>query len=650
MCCQSCEPTSQGAGKTDLGDEHQRVWDDTDEAPVQKLEDDSTLLPKRMESPTEFARGESCTTNTESVASSPRESSLSEIQPPNLTGRQVEDIEFSRQCSDESNFTVSDILNVHKVRRKLRLSVSNPNKPSQADIDRRLTVQNVYDFYDPQARNVRIRKMTGSVVHRRRKSVIGALDCETHEAFSDAGSEASEARSEEINDSSSPLTSAHSHSDSASDHVDSEIRRHQSKKSVKDTEALANWGAIVGKVLHRKVLDFESVNEKALRERRGLGRRLEPESSRQGNRLATRRCKAVVDQALSLARKEGRRRHDITDHEWDTSSLMTRLFSTEYTDTLMIVTTAAAKILAAQPPMVSVASPCRVFGDLHGQLRDLFMFFHAFGMPGETSTNFVFNGDFVDRGSHQVELIGVLLALKVVYPTQIYLIRGNHEDSTMNERYGFRDACSKVLGAGFGSQIYKRMQDTFNLLPLACLVSDRALILHGGIGEGKWRLGDLWRVHRPLTPEQLIEPSNRWLYNILWSDPIEDGETADPDKFGVHPSPRGVLTLQFSWDITKTFCARNGISLIIRSHESKKDGRGFDLMHSDMLLRVFSARDYEDHSNDSAVLLITEEATPVYEEGRETVDILTVRPQVLRSVHKSRAEATRRSAEEASGA
>jgi len=351
---------------------------------------------------------------------------------------------------------------------------------------------------------------------------------------------------------------------------------------------------------------------------------------------------------LSLVKREGRRKNDITDHEWDTSDLITRLFSTEYTDTLSIVALAAAKILAAQPSLVSVSSPCRVFGDLHGQLRDLFMFFHAFGIPGETSTNFVFNGDFVDRGQHQVELIGVLLALKVVYPTKIHLIRGNHEDATMNERYGFREACFAALGSGVGTQIYGRLQDVFNLLPFACLVSDRALILHGGIGDGKWRLGDLWRVPRPLTPEQLILHANRWLYNILWSDPIEDGESADPGSFGVHPSPRGGVALQFSWDITKTFCARNGLGLIIRSHECKKHGRGFELMHSDMLLRVFSARDYEDHDNDSAVLLITEESTAVDEDGGDTVDLLTVRPQVLRSVQKQRAEATRRSADEAS--
>ena len=70
--------------------------------------------------------------------------------------------------------------------------------------------------------------------------------------------------------------------------------------------------------------------------------------------------------------------------------------------------------------------------------------------------------------------------------------------------------------------------------------------------------------------------------------------------FGVHESPRNTTAVLFGWDITKTFCARNGLAMVVRSHQSKKYGLGFDLMHDEKLIRVFSARDYEGHCNDGA--------------------------------------------------
>eukprot|EP00931_Biecheleriopsis_adriatica_P064626 TRINITY_DN39377_c0_g1_i1.p1 TRINITY_DN39377_c0_g1~~TRINITY_DN39377_c0_g1_i1.p1 ORF type:complete len:680 (+),score=110.47 TRINITY_DN39377_c0_g1_i1:226-2040(+) len=541
---------------------------------------------------------------------------------------------------DMAGIGFSSILKLQRVSRKFKMKVRNADKPSHADIDRRLFIPNVYDFYDTEAREVRVRKMDGTVVHIRQKQKHRSSVVDEE---SDARSEVSDV------DASDDMRTTFESNDSGS--TPEPVPR---PRKANNAEALANWGAIIGKVLHRKVLDFSTVKEKALRKRYGTDasdRRFEKAAGKQGgSRLALGRCKAVVQQAFALIKKEARRKKDITDAEWEDPALLTHLFSTEYVDTLMMTASAAAKIVGSQPPMISIPSsaPCRVFGDLHGQMRDLLMFFHAFGRPAQPdqpATTFIFNGDFVDRGSHQVETIGLLLALKVAYPTQIYLLRGNHEDSTMNERYGFSEECERLLGAEIGKKIYDLIQKVFNLLPLACLVGDRALIMHGGIGDGTWRLGDLFTVPRPLTPEDLLKQKNRWLYNILWSDPIEDGESADPNtSFGVHPSPRGEKAMKFSWNVTKTFCARNGIALIIRSHESKQDSRGFEVMHSNMLLRVFSARDYEDHDNDSAVLLLKEESVFVDDDGDETVDLLTVRPQVLRSTAKQRVESQRRAA------
>jgi len=171
-------------------------------------------------------------------------------------------------------------------------------------------------------------------------------------------------------------------------------------------------------------------------------------------------------------------------------------------------------------------------------------------------------------------------------------------------------------------------QSTFEHLPIAAKIDGKILVVHGGIGRGKWTLGDVSGVRRPLNAEELAKPENQWIFDILWSDPIEDDLSAD--VFGVHNSPRGKLATQFAWDVSKTFCARNGLSMVIRSHQSKEDSLGFEVMHENLVMRVFSARDYEGHGNDGAVLHISAKG--------DGSNMLIVRPQVLRSTTKARRE------------
>lgn len=90
-------------------------------------------------------------------------------------------------------------------------------------------------------------------------------------------------------------------------------------------------------------------------------------------------------------------------------------------------------ILRDQPIVLSVRAPVKIFGDLHGQYADLMTFFELYGTPhlnGQKKDienfDYIFIGDFVDRGSHSLETIMLLLALKATYPNQIHMIRGNH--------------------------------------------------------------------------------------------------------------------------------------------------------------------------------------------------------------------------------
>merc|ERR1712039_12590 len=131
---------------------------------------------------------------------------------------------------------------------------------------------------------------------------------------------------------------------------------------------------------------------------------------------------------------------------------------------------------------------------------------------------------------------------------------------------------------------------------------------------------------------------NKWLWNILWSDPIEDDSLVPGLNFGVHKSPRGPASVRFGWNVTQRFCATNGLDLVVRSHQAKKAGFGFDVMHNDMLTRVFSARDYEGNGNDGACLYLRYQTTEG--PGCDAPDdagqrLLTVRAQVSGSISKS---------------
>lgn len=210
----------------------------------------------------------------------------------------------------------------------------------------------------------------------------------------------------------------------------------------------------------------------------------------------------------------------------------------------------------------------------------------------------------------------------------------------MNAKYGFADECKNKLGSEFGPKVFEMIHKAFDHLPLACLVGQHILVVHGGIGDGAWRLNDIFTINRPLNDNHLAMPENYWIHNMLWSDPIEDDDDRDQGVFGVHESPRGERAAQFGWDVTKTFCARNGLSLIVRSHQSKQNSLGIDIMHENLLVRVFSARDYEGHGNDGAVLMVTQEET------QRGPPLLTVKAQILRSTTKALQEEAQRKLED----
>ncbi|XP_053279433.1 serine/threonine-protein phosphatase 5 [Pleuronectes platessa] len=215
-----------------------------------------------------------------------------------------------------------------------------------------------------------------------------------------------------------------------------------------------------------------------------------------------------------------------------------------------------------------------ICGDTHGQYYDLLNIFKLNGLPSETNI-YLFNGDFVDRGSFSVEVILTLFGFKLLYPDNFFLLRGNHETDNMNQMYGFEGE----VKAKYTAQMFQLFSEVFQWLPLAQCINSKILVMHGGLfSEDGVTLDDLRKIERNRQP-----PDSGPMCDLLWSDP-------QPQN-GRSVSKRGV-SCQFGPDVTERFLEQNKLDFIVRSHEVK--GEGYEITHSGKCITVFSAPNYCD--------------------------------------------------------
>ena len=168
-----------------------------------------------------------------------------------------------------------------------------------------------------------------------------------------------------------------------------------------------------------------------------------------------------------------------------------------------------------------ISSPVTVCGDIHGQLHDLLELFKIAGDPPDT--NYLFMGDYVDRGYYSVEVASLLLCLKTRFPDRIHLLRGNHESRQITQVYGFYDECVRKYGSG---NVWKMFTDLFDYLPLTAAIENQIFCLHGGLSPSIDTLDHI----RQLDRVQEV-PHEGSMCDLLWSDP--------DDRRGWGISPRG---------------------------------------------------------------------------------------------------------------
>ena len=221
---------------------------------------------------------------------------------------------------------------------------------------------------------------------------------------------------------------------------------------------------------------------------------------------------------------------------------------------------AVNKIVYDEPTMVEMevekGHQLTVCGDTHGQFFDLLEIFRLNGFPSE-SHYYLFNGDFVDRGSWSTEIALLLYAYKWLRPNVFFINRGNHETDDMNRVYGFEGECK----AKYNERVFKLFSESFSALPLATLIGKKYLTLHGGLfSDDKITLDDIRKLNR----HGQRQPGQAGLMmEMLWTDPQK--------MPGRGPSKRGV-GLMFGPDVTKRFCEANGLEAVIRSHEVRMEG------------------------------------------------------------------------------
>ena len=195
--------------------------------------------------------------------------------------------------------------------------------------------------------------------------------------------------------------------------------------------------------------------------------------------------------------------HLLKPREWSAQTDGNGYFSFRR-ELIIALTEECMRILMDQTMVLRVDAPIKVFGDIHGQYQDLMRFFDLWGIPNDNgdieSYDYLFLGDYVDRGAHSLETICLLMALKVKFPDKIHLLRGNHEDKWINNAFGFAEECSSRLGEDPNDpdSVFTKINDLFDWLPLAAVIDDRIVCIHGGIGSTLNTLDQIEQIQRPL--------------------------------------------------------------------------------------------------------------------------------------------------------
>jgi len=238
---------------------------------------------------------------------------------------------------------------------------------------------------------------------------------------------------------------------------------------------------------------------------------------------------------------------------------------------LKALCTAVREVYLGQNTLLEVEAPLKICGDIHGQYHDLLRLFEYGGFPPES--NYLFLGDYVDRGKQSLEVIVLLFCYKVKFPENFFTLRGNHECSSITRIYGFYDECKRR----YNIKLWKTFCDVFNCLPACALIDEKIICMHGGLSP---EISDMEQIRRVTRPTDV--PDTGLLCDLLWADP-------DKDIAGWAENDRGVSFI-FGPDVVTSFLSKQDMDLVCRAHQVVEDG--YEFFAKRQLITLFSAPNY----------------------------------------------------------
>lgn len=260
-------------------------------------------------------------------------------------------------------------------------------------------------------------------------------------------------------------------------------------------------------------------------------------------------------------------------------------------DTVSYLCNKAREVFTEQAMLLEIEAPLNLCGDVHGQYHDLLRIFEHGGFPPQA--NYLFLGDYVDRGKRSLETICLLFAYKIKYPENFFLLRGNHESPSICRIYGFYDECKQR----YSVKLWKTFCDVFNFLPACAIIDDKVICMHGGLS------------HEMMAPDADVRsmvlgmarpadiPDSGFLCDLLWSDPSEG-------VAGFGANDRGV-SVSFGPDVVRAFLQKEELDLVVRAHQVVEDG--YEFFADRGLVTIFSAPNYCGEFDNAAALLTIDE-------------------------------------------
>mmetsp|Transcript_85202 Transcript_85202/g.241411 ORF Transcript_85202/g.241411 Transcript_85202/m.241411 type:complete len:308 (-) Transcript_85202:74-997(-) len=253
----------------------------------------------------------------------------------------------------------------------------------------------------------------------------------------------------------------------------------------------------------------------------------------------------------------------------------------------LIAACRAVRVLfLSQSALLELEAPVNICGDVHGQFHDLLRIFEHGGFP--PASNYLFLGDYVDRGKRGIETISLLFAYKLKYRDNFFMLRGNHECASISRLYGFYDECKRR----YSIKLWKQFCDVFNCMPVCSVIDEKILCMHGGLSPALSSLEQVRTVARPTdVPEAGI------VCDLLWADP-------EKDISGWQDNDRGVSYV-FGADVVSDFLQRHELDLVCRAHQVVEDG--YEFFAKRQLVTVFSAPNYCGEFDNAGALMSVDE-------------------------------------------